>query len=37
MQSGWQPNEILRQCNRAGQLSEIHVDTVQFFLPFGFV
>ena len=38
MQSGWQPNEILQLCNKAAQLiSEVHVNTVQFSLPFGFV
>ena len=33
-----QPSEIVRLCNKAAQLiSEIHVNSVQFFLPFGFV
>ena len=38
MWGSWQPSEIVRLCNKAAQLiSEIHVNTVQFFLPFGFV
>ena len=38
MLSGWLKSEIVRLSNKAAQLiSEIHVNTVQFFLPFGFV